>query len=125
MGRRVGDRKAEEEPIVELSATTTTPRGALRRTRSRLKIYWVCPKPPATRTSSRPGTGCWPGKGAGSRPRPPARGRPASPAGGAGHLAVPGTGLTQWAGKPPAGGGHTGLIGARRGDGADGRHVRA
>jgi hypothetical protein len=28
MGRRVGDRKAEEETIVELSATTTTPRDA-------------------------------------------------------------------------------------------------
>jgi hypothetical protein len=28
MGRRVGDRKAEEEPIAELWATTTTPRGA-------------------------------------------------------------------------------------------------
>src|SRR5262245_54515716 len=28
MGRRVGDRKAEEELIVELSATTTTPRDA-------------------------------------------------------------------------------------------------
>jgi hypothetical protein len=37
------DRKAEEEPIVELSATTTTPRDALRRTRSRLKIYGTCP----------------------------------------------------------------------------------
>jgi hypothetical protein len=32
-------RKAEEEPIVELSAATTTPRGAFRRTRSRLKIH--------------------------------------------------------------------------------------
>jgi len=30
-------RKAEEELIVELSATTTTPRDAFRRTRSRLK----------------------------------------------------------------------------------------
>src|SRR5215469_6600988 len=28
MGRRVGDRKAEEEPIAELLATTTTQRGA-------------------------------------------------------------------------------------------------
>jgi hypothetical protein len=34
--------KAEEETIVELS--TTTPRNALRRTRSRLKIYGTCPK---------------------------------------------------------------------------------
>jgi hypothetical protein len=31
-------RKAEEKLIVELSATTTTPRDALRWTRSRLKI---------------------------------------------------------------------------------------
>ena len=30
MGRRVGDRKAEEEPIAELLATTTTPRGPAR-----------------------------------------------------------------------------------------------
>src|SRR5262245_22328423 len=30
MGRRVGDRKAEEEPIAELWATTTTPRGPAR-----------------------------------------------------------------------------------------------
>jgi hypothetical protein len=37
------DRKAEEEPIVELSATTTTPRDALRRMRSRLKIGRTCP----------------------------------------------------------------------------------
>jgi hypothetical protein len=37
-------RKAEEETIVELSTTTTTPRNALRRTRSRLKIYGICPK---------------------------------------------------------------------------------
>ena len=40
------DRKAEEELIVELSATTTTPRGALRRTRSRLKIYGTWPSCP-------------------------------------------------------------------------------
>jgi hypothetical protein len=40
----VGGRKAEEELIVELSAaTTTTLRNALRRTRSRLKIYRTCP----------------------------------------------------------------------------------
>src|SRR5215467_12805814 len=36
-------RKAEEELIVELSATTTTPRNALRWTRSRLKVYRTCP----------------------------------------------------------------------------------
>jgi hypothetical protein len=38
-------RKAEEETIVELSATTTTPRNALRRTRSRLKTYGTRPGP--------------------------------------------------------------------------------
>jgi hypothetical protein len=37
------DRKAEEETIVELSATTTTPRDALRRTRSRLEIQETSP----------------------------------------------------------------------------------
>jgi len=37
-------RKAEEEPIAELSATTTTPRGACRRTRSRLKIHGTPPR---------------------------------------------------------------------------------
>jgi hypothetical protein len=37
------DRKAEEEPIVKLSATTTTPRDALWWTRSRLKIYRTRP----------------------------------------------------------------------------------
>jgi len=36
-------RKAEAEPIVELSATTTTPRNALRWTRSRLKICGTRP----------------------------------------------------------------------------------
>jgi peptide/nickel transport system substrate-binding protein len=36
-------RKAEEEPIAELWATTTTPRGALRRTRSRPKIHRTHP----------------------------------------------------------------------------------
>jgi len=35
--------KAKEELTVELSATTTTPRGALRRTPSRLKIDRTCP----------------------------------------------------------------------------------
>jgi len=40
------DRKAEEEQIVELSAATTTPRDALRGTRSRLKICGACPNPP-------------------------------------------------------------------------------
>jgi hypothetical protein len=40
------DRKAEEETIAELSATTTTPRGALRWTRSRLKIDRTCPEAP-------------------------------------------------------------------------------
>jgi hypothetical protein len=44
MGRWVGDRKAEEELIVELSATTTTQRGAARRTRSRLKICETWPR---------------------------------------------------------------------------------
>src|SRR5260370_12735102 len=39
------DRKAEEEPIAELLAATTTPRDALRRTRSRLKI---CETRPST-----------------------------------------------------------------------------
>src|SRR5262249_3008278 len=39
------DRKAEEEPIVGLSATTTTPRAARRRTRSRLKTDRSCPSP--------------------------------------------------------------------------------
>jgi hypothetical protein len=38
-------RKAEEETIVELSATTATPRDALRWTRSRLKICRARPKP--------------------------------------------------------------------------------
>jgi len=36
-------RKAEEELMVELSAATTTPRDALRRPRSRLKIDRTCP----------------------------------------------------------------------------------
>jgi hypothetical protein len=35
-------RKAEEELMVELSATTATPRDALRRTRHRLKIDRTC-----------------------------------------------------------------------------------
>jgi hypothetical protein len=40
------DRKAEEEEelIAELLATTTTRRGALRRPRSRLKIYETRPR---------------------------------------------------------------------------------
>jgi hypothetical protein len=37
------DRKAEEEMIMELSATTTTPRDALRWTRSKLKVGRTCP----------------------------------------------------------------------------------
>jgi len=50
-------RKAEEELIVELSATTTTPRDALRRTRSRLKIYRTRLKPAAHRMNPCP---TWP-----------------------------------------------------------------
>jgi hypothetical protein len=37
------DRKTEEEPIAELPATTTTPRDACRRARSRLKIHGTRP----------------------------------------------------------------------------------
>jgi hypothetical protein len=37
------DRKAEEQLIVELSATMTTPRDAFRWTRSRMKIDRACP----------------------------------------------------------------------------------
>ena len=44
-GEAVGGRKAEEEPIVELSAPTTA-RNALRWARSRLKIYGACPERP-------------------------------------------------------------------------------
>jgi hypothetical protein len=53
------DRKAEEEAIVELSATTTTPWDALRRTRSRLKIYRTCPeRPSAAKETERGGMRC-------------------------------------------------------------------
>jgi hypothetical protein len=52
-------RTAEEETIVGLSATTTTPRDALRWTRSRLKIYGACPeRVPAVKETGREGMRC-------------------------------------------------------------------
>src|SRR5438552_17978138 len=43
MGRWVGDRKAEEEPIVQLSATTTTPRDARPADAQQARDLWDTP----------------------------------------------------------------------------------